>query len=65
MSFEIVDREEFDIVAAKYKEFKESLPPEDAKVAFASAFFTERVQALARDLQSMVEEIIDKIESEQ
>jgi hypothetical protein len=65
MNNEIQDREEFDVVAAKYKQLKEHLPPEDAKVAFASAFFTERIQALSRDLPSIVEAIIEKIESEE
>jgi hypothetical protein len=65
MSNEIQDREEFDIVAAKYKLLKESLGEEEAKAFFASAFFAERVQALARDLPSIVEAIIEKIESEQ
>jgi hypothetical protein len=65
MSNEIQDREEFDLVAAKYKQLKDSLPLEDAKAAFASALFAERVQALARDLPSIVEAVIEKVESEQ
>ncbi|MBD2484026.1 hypothetical protein [Planktothrix sp. FACHB-1365] len=64
MSNNIEDQEEYNIIATKYKQFKEALGEEEAKVAFASAFFTERVQALARDLPSIVQEIIDKIESE-
>jgi hypothetical protein len=65
MSNNIEDQEEFDIIAAKYKQFKEALGEEEGKIAFTSAFFTERVQALVQDLPHIIEEVIAKIESEQ
>jgi hypothetical protein len=65
MSNNIEDQEEFDILAAKYKQFTEGLGEEEGKIAFTSAFFTERVQALAHDLPHLVEEVIAKIKTEQ
>jgi hypothetical protein len=56
------DQEEFDVIAAKYRLLKESLPEEEAKAVFASAYFSERVQALSRDLPSIIETIIEEIE---
>lgn len=63
---DIQDREEFEAVATMYKKLKAALGNEqDVKAAFASAIMAEKVQALVRDLPSITETIIQRIESEQ
>lgn len=64
MSNNIEDQEEYNAVAGMYRKLKSSLGEQDAKAAFASALLAERVQALVRDLPSIVETVIAKIESE-
>lgn len=65
MSNDIQDQEEYNAIAGMYRKLKTSLGEQDAKAAFASALFAEKVQALVRDLPSLVETVIAKIESEQ